>query len=462
METALNIATIVFLATLFFGVLLLGYGIWGWLVWRRYHLPAPKLERLPTHAVDEARKGLERLRTQYFRASGEKRSRLGLEVQRLEMRIHHLQLRTNEDQFTYYQLCKRREKSWREWKKTFDHIGTLNRRERSRTRAALADTTMRYRELDKLVHDEWHRATALDDLNLQELRTQGVLPPETAAAPAPSAGQRGEEADSASYSAPEQAEPEEAEETEEAESTVALDPNQLSGGAKAVTAVPAPLPDDTTSPPFATGATGTMHQADFALADLPKAGLRYADPEFNMAGIPGGMLADANLSGASFAGVRLTGTQIFRGCNLSGIDLRGVSMARAEQPHQFVDCDLTGASFGQAGIEYVLFLRCDLSYSQWQNAQLNRVKFSECRISGSNWAGVDLSRTIMTVDMQGQVDFGQAAQPPHVSAPSPYAQGGRGGPAHSTATAAPASPAAPGAGTPAKGGDPAQPLPEDQ
>jgi len=436
METLLNIATFVFLATLGFGLLLLGYGLWGWLNWRRYHLPAPDMERLPTRALDEAHKGLERLRSQYFRASGEKRNRLGLEVQRLEMRIHHLQQRTNEDQFAYYQLCKRREKSWREWKKIFDHLGTVPRRERARTRASLADATRRFRELDKLVRDEWHRALALDDMNLRELHSQGVLPEEgqTSAAAAP-------EAETAQVKLPRSAATE-ADPVAAAEAREASPPSLQAGpAAPAPMAAPLQPPADATSPPFAAAASGALHQEDFALPDLPKAGLRYSDPEFSMASIPGGMLADASLTGASFAGVRLTGIQVFRHCDLPGIDLRSITLPRADKPHQFVDCDLTGASFAQAQIEYVLFLRCNLSYSQWHNARLNRVKFSECRIEGSNWTGVDLSRTIISPDMQAQADWSRALQPPLVSAPSPYAQG-------KGAAAPPASPTAPQAGPP--------------
>jgi uncharacterized protein YjbI with pentapeptide repeats len=423
METALNIATYAFLATLGFGLLLLGYGIWGWWVWRRYHLPAPTMERLPTRSLDAAHKALEGIRSRYFHASGEKRNRLGLELQRLEMRIHHVQQRTNEDQFTYYQLCKRREKSWRDWKKFFDHVDTLNRRERRKNRTALADATKQFRSLDKLVHDEWHRALVLDEMNLQELRTQGVLPPEESAAAAAAADGPPEE--SGASRGPGKPGPVQAFAPEQQEAGEAAPSQATPAALPAHGAAAADPPADETSPPFATGASGAMHQEDFAMADLPKAGLRYADPEFNMAVIPGGLLADANLSGASFAGVRMTGTQIFRRCNLSGIDLRGVALPRAEQPHQFVNCDLTGASFAQASIEYVLFLRCELSYSQWQQARLNRVKFSECRIAGADWSGVDLSRTIISPDMQGPADFTQAAQPPHISAPSPYAPGTR-------------------------------------
>lgn len=426
METALNVASFVFVSTLLFGLALLAYGVWNYWDRHRFALRSPSSEPLPTRALDEARRALEKLRSRFFRASGARCTRLGHEVQRLEIRIQHLQQHTNEDQALYYQLYRRREKAWRLWKQAFDRMDSLHRRERKAARGELTDLVMRFREADALVRDEWHRAIARDELNLQELQTQGVLATESTAQDEDSAAAEEfpDEASSAEGAAetPSQitARPTEEHSPAAAERAPAPAPERPARAAEAAKSGVAQggAPPANEAPPA--GPTAVMRQADFAIPDLPKAGLRYADPEFSMAGLPGEMLSDVNLRGASFAGVRLTGVQSFKRCDLGGLDFRGGMLPRAEQPHQFVECDLTGVNFAHAQMEYALFLRCNLSYSQWEGAQLNRVKFAECRIAGARWDGADLSRTVMTPDVLSQGDFSQVLQPPHAPAPSPY------------------------------------------
>jgi hypothetical protein len=366
------------------------------------------------------------------------------------MRISHVQRRTDEDQFPYYQLCRRREKAWLLWKQGFDRIASLHRRERQAARAEIVERVKRYRELDQMVRDEWHRAVARDALILEELRSQGVLVTEPAPSEPPSlaaasdAGARQEQPMTAGEGKP--ASPA----TDEGQADPAASPEMEGGDPQAESVEPIERTGRSTTVPDGERApAAAMRQADFEIPDLPKSGLRYADPEFSMAGLPGGMLSELNLSGASFAGVRLTGVHYYRRCNLSGVDFRGAALPRAERPHQFVECDLTGASFASAELEYALFLRCNLSYSQWQGARLNRVKFAGCRILGTQWSGVDLSRTVMTPETLAQGNFSQALQPPRApSAPSleppGSAQAQGAAPPPGGVSGAPAAPSVPG------------------
>ena len=161
-----------------------------------------------------------------------------------------------------------------------------------------------------------------------------------------------------------------------------------------------------------------MHQADFLAPEAPKSQRRYADPALSLADMPGAQVADTDLSGSSFAGVVFQGVHRYARCNMAGADFRRVALPRAEQPHQFVECDFTGASFAESAIDYALFARCILSHSIWQGASLNGVKFADCSVEGTVWDGVDLSRTVISGVTLSQGDFSRAQLPPRVSAPA--------------------------------------------
>jgi len=180
---------------------------------------------------------------------------------------------------------------------------------------------------------------------------------------------------------------------------------------------PAPRPIDDL-PPFGPPATGEMHQADFLAPEAPKSQRRYADPALSLAGVPGGQISETDLSGSSFAGVVFQGVHKYARCNMANADFRRIALPRAEQPHQFVECDFTGASFAECAIDYALFARCILSHSLWQGAVLNGVKFADCTVEGTAWDGVDLSRTVISGATLSQGDFSRAQLPPRVSAPS--------------------------------------------
>ncbi|MEE8554607.1 MAG: hypothetical protein V3T00_02015, partial [bacterium] len=434
METALNIASIVFLLTLLFGVALIAVLTWTYLARDRYSVKFPVIETLPTIALDEAREALERLKAQYYRAGGQKRGLLGHEVQRIEMRIQYLQQRTNEDQYTYYELCKHREQAWREWKEFYDPMTSLGRGERHQAQSHVARAVRKVHALDRKVNDERHRAVARDELRLEELRAQGVLavldqapepelefeaglaPPDTdaldeaaddgaeeqgapegeeaaeeqgapegeeaagtetasdeapagpAGAPEPAAAGEPDassieepQPDPTSEPAPESPEPAVPPPTLEPESApepaaaegaglatepadeptateAAAEPPAVAapeGSAPAIEPPLAPRPIDDL-PPFGPPTTGEMHQADFLAPEAPKSQRRYADSTLSLAGVPGGQIAEADLSGSSFAGVVFHGVHKYARCNMANVDFRRIALPQAEQPHQFV------------------------------------------------------------------------------------------------------------------------------
>ena len=180
METALNIASIVFVVTLLFGAGILFVLLWNYMARDRYAIHLAPTEPIPTSAVDSAREALESLKAVYFPASGERRTLLGHEVQRLEMRIQYLQQRANEDEYTYYQACRQREKAWHEWRDAFDQMSGLPRGNRQQMQQEVNRRLRRYRRTHILVNEEWHRAVARNGLRLEELRSQGVLDVEPA------------------------------------------------------------------------------------------------------------------------------------------------------------------------------------------------------------------------------------------------------------------------------------------
>ncbi|MCH8842250.1 MAG: pentapeptide repeat-containing protein, partial [SAR324 cluster bacterium] len=166
-------------------------------------------------------------------------------------------------------------------------------------------------------------------------------------------------------------------------------------------------------PPFEIETYGEFGQAEFDASDSPKTGLRYSDATFELTALPEGVLVGSDLTGTSFARVKFLSIHRYRDCIMTGIDLRRIELLRRERPHNFLRCNLTGASFAEAAIEYTLFAHCDLSGSLWKGARLDRVKFVNCQIDRVQWGQVDLSRTVMSADMMAGTDFTEAAHPPH-------------------------------------------------
>ncbi|MDH4224426.1 MAG: pentapeptide repeat-containing protein [Deltaproteobacteria bacterium] len=177
METALDIATLLFLVTFVFGLALAGI-----LVTRMAHyhkpLPPPNRERLPTRSLDRANQGVDTLKSRYYRAAGSQRARLAHEIHRLEIRVTQIQEKTADDQYAYYQLARKQEKIYQEWKELHDQIPRLKKEERENSRKLLLEASQKYSAIGQDMRDEWHRAAALDDLFYEELKNQDVFGPQ--------------------------------------------------------------------------------------------------------------------------------------------------------------------------------------------------------------------------------------------------------------------------------------------
>jgi uncharacterized protein YjbI with pentapeptide repeats len=122
-------------------------------------------------------------------------------------------------------------------------------------------------------------------------------------------------------------------------------------------------------------------------------GRRYTDAAFSVAGLPRGILRQADLSGSGFAGVRFSGRHRYLDCRFAGADLSAIQLDPQPRPHQFVRCDFTGAQFDGSRLGFALFHECDLSGTRWSGARLDRVRFSECVLDGAVWDGADFVET---------------------------------------------------------------------
>lgn len=466
MQTALDIASITFAVTVLFGLGMLAFWAWSYFGHDRFAIKQPILERLPTIALDQARDALERMKAHYYRTSGASRTPLGHDIHRLEMRIQFLQKKTDEEQFLYYQLGRRRDQAWHQWKEAFGQMTAKERHARQNLHTLIRDAVGKYRELDRALETERHQAVARDHLNLEELQAQGVLasqavdisrepPPldpveerrstgeaEDGASPIPAAADEPTDAteelypptspaesNSSSESSPptepleeplgepvvatESGEPAQPIPSGEAEPSAEGEAAPQTEKVESTSPVESATEEETPLPPFEIETYGEFGQTEFDASDSPKTGLRYADPTFELTALPEGELVGSDLTGTSFARVKFQALHRYRDCIMAGIDLRRIELLRRETPHKFLRCDLKGASFAEAAIEYTLFAHCDLSGSLWNGARLDRVKFVNCRIDRVQWGQVDLSRTVMSADMMAGIDFSEAAHPPH-------------------------------------------------
>jgi uncharacterized protein YjbI with pentapeptide repeats len=138
------------------------------------------------------------------------------------------------------------------------------------------------------------------------------------------------------------------------------------------------------------------------------------DSAFSVAGLPRGILRQADLSQSGFAGVRFTGRHRYLDCRFAGADWSHVQLEPQARAHQFVRCDFTGTKFDGSRIAFALFHECDLRGTHWEGARLERVRFSECALDGVEWSGADFVETRI-VSMPPATAAGDAPAPPRPS-----------------------------------------------
>jgi hypothetical protein len=143
----------------------------------------------------------------------------------------------------------------------------------------------------------------------------------------------------------------------------------------------------------AASVSGSLRQQDLLGDGISAPGRQYTDPTFEVAGLPRGILHQADFSGTRFAGVRFTGRHRYLDCRFAGADLSAVQLAATSRAHQFVRCDFTGAHFDASRIGFALFHECNLSNTRWTGARLERVRFSECALEGVSWDGAEFVET---------------------------------------------------------------------
>jgi hypothetical protein len=426
METALEIAAYVLGFTVLLGVILVSWLVKD-LVWGRgFPEPHPTPRRLPTEALHELRAAHRRLRQAHEAADTAGRRRLDLHLRRLRERVEHLEQLTIEEQAAYYKAVSLQERAWRHWKAVYTEVQGMTRADRERARHHLDEAEKHFRHLARQVRDEWDKGVVRDRMHVEELRALGLLDPgypdTLLGAPPPEP----EPIPGELLPSPPEAVPAPAKPRQERRAAALLPLRALREAVRAalqawraaqgrVTAShllaasrpEAPLPGERTGAP----ALAPWYQAELLDLQTPKAGRPYGDLAFSVAGLPLGTLAQANFNGVRFAGVAFTGVHRHVDGSFIGADLRGVVLARQEQPHQFVRCDFTQADFAGAQLTFLLFFRCNLSGTRWHGAVLDRVKFTECVLDGVDWGGCDLSKTAFTQDA-ATADFSTASAPP--------------------------------------------------
>jgi len=355
MKTMLDLALVIFLVVLGFGLFLALYMVVkGIRKLRAPHAPPPD-RPLHSLAVNAVKTTLEAARRRKTNASDAERARLDLEIRRLETRLEKLEEKTWIEQGPYREAIKQRTVKWRDWSAAYQQGHQLGKRPTASEKRKLLALQGAYDTAGQQVEDERHLAMGRDVVNLEELRGQGVL-----------------EID-----------------------------------------LPAADPERNDQPAPAT--PSRFSQDDLASREFYPAGLQYSQPTLELEFIPDGVLRDRDFSGCTFQGTRLLGLHLYHNCLFSRAHLASVVLPRQERPHQFVGCNFRQAKLEACRLNFVLFSHCDLSDTNWKGSQLDTVKFVQCNIDGAQWEGVDLSRVVMSEEMLLAADFSDAAAPPQQS-----------------------------------------------
>ena len=455
MQAALDIAAYALVATVVVGVLLLGmlgYDIW---MSERFRLPHPDYVRLPCTALDAARDLYARMKAAYANVSARERRHLEIHLRRMQERVQQLEQKVFDQQAPYYKAVSRREKVWRGSKALYDQVRLMSRADRRRARPRLEGSATAFHIAEEGVQEEWARGLQRDRMMLEELQSQGVLEEayipnlveqarayaaKGAPAPeaeewqepgldeaAPRAALEQETLAAASHHLP--GEPGEEPLRQLAPSprgigTLTYDrlraalrplfgrkapqPSALVAGEASPIPesawTPAPPPPRVDAPrpgessaevpaPVPAGPPALFRQQDLLGSAIAAVGRRYADPTFAVAGLPRGILRQADLSRTGFAGVRFTGRHRYLDCRFSDADLSAILLEPQGRPHQFVRCDFNGARFDLSRIGFALFHECDLTGTRWTGARLERIRFSDCLLNGVEWSGAEFAET---------------------------------------------------------------------
>ncbi len=146
-------------------------------------------------------------------------------------------------------------------------------------------------------------------------------------------------------------------------------------------------------PAASPAAPALLRQQDLLGSGLAAPGRRYTDAAFSVAGLPRGILRQADLNRSRFTGVFFSGRHRYLDCRFAGADLSAIQLEPQARAHQFVRCDFTGAQFAGSRLGFALFHECNLSGTRWSGARLERVRFSECVLDGVEWDGAEFIET---------------------------------------------------------------------
>ncbi|MFB3095536.1 MAG: hypothetical protein ACE10O_06745, partial [Candidatus Acidiferrales bacterium] len=177
MQAALEISFYVLAAVFAIGMLMVLVLVKDVFFHGRFTAMLPAVKRVPTTSLEAVRGVLKELKSAYAKARGPQRDTIAYEIKHLEHRISTLEDKTYIDQSDYYDTAKARERAWREWRALHEEARQGGYRKRRELRTLLDEKKAAYRQLEREVDEEFHRAVARDSLTLEELRSQGVLDP---------------------------------------------------------------------------------------------------------------------------------------------------------------------------------------------------------------------------------------------------------------------------------------------
>lgn len=344
MKYALDIAGLVFLGTLGFGLLLAGLFILS-IMRKLQEVPAlPLSKQPPSHSLTKISRALEATQHALKLAEGPQADALNFHLRRLEAWQLKIEKILDQDNNPYFRALAERESFWKKWKELHAQGTGKDKTLRSAARSKLPQIEGMYQRAQMKVDDEWRAAVARDQVAGEEAASVGL------------------------FTLPQ---------------------------------VEQKIPEPPPPPPPPEG----FSQVDIMASHMVTPGTPYLDSTLSLEGAPEGILKNMNLAGCSFAGVIFTGMHHHKNCDFSQGDLQSVQLLEGENPHQFVDCQFQNTNLEGAYLAYTLFSRCDFSGATFGGATLRRVKFIGCTMDGIHWDGVDLSKTVMSDDMLESVDF---------------------------------------------------------
>ena len=400
MKLALGISFYIFLLLALFGGFLLVW-LFRWIYGEKDLTSLfPKTKKLPQPALQEVKKLLRKIREHVPKASPAHRERFLRDLDLADKTLQEVEVRIQNQQENYYQLCQEREKMWNSLKAFTEKMSPLERVFSKKTNPLYLKKINAYKNIHERIAEAQEHAKFQGELLLAEIQKRGVYQRNVALL-------NPSKKDGAASSQEENAQT--AEDTQSPSEATQDSGKKHPSAQKNETATA-----DSEKAGNPTASTPTSNQPivrpDLKQGDFPRIGInvrhyQYVDATFHLDFEESRVLRHYDFEGTAFQNVQFVGVHEYTHCNFKEADFTGAAWLQAPKPHRFRHCNFTQANLSEGCFEFAAFYYCQFAQSQWEQLQLRNVKLVSCVLDETRWQQVDLSQVLMSKDMLARLDF---------------------------------------------------------